>query len=78
MKSMETYKNLGGDSGVSSFEIGLDFIRVRFKDGAQYLYNYASAGSSKIEQMKSLASAGHGLNAYINRYARKSYARRER
>lgn len=31
---METYKNLGGDSGVSAFEIGDGYIKVKFSDGA--------------------------------------------
>ena len=35
---MERYKNIDGDSGVSEYEIGADFIRVRFSTGATYLY----------------------------------------
>jgi len=68
------YMNLNGSSGVASYEIAPDSIKVRFTDGAVYLYNYASAGPSKIEQMKSLARAGRGLNAYITKYAKYGYA----
>ena len=75
---MERYKNIGGDSGVAEYEIGPDFIRVKFKDGSVYLYTYASAGSQDIEQMKKLAVAGEGLNAFINRNVRKSYERKKR
>lgn len=71
---METYKNLNGDSGVRAYEIGNDSITVEFKDGSAYLYNYTSAGSSNIEQMKTLAIAGSGLNSYINKNVRKLYA----
>lgn len=75
---MERYKNLGGDSGVVAYEIGPDFIRVQFSDGAIYLYTYASAGSHNIEQMKQLATRGQGLNTFINTTVRKAYARKER
>ena len=75
---MERYKNLSGDSGVAAYEIGPDFIRVQFTDGAVYLYTYASAGSHNIEQMKQLARKGQGLNTFINTTVRKLYARKER
>ena len=75
---MERYKNVGGDSGVTGYEIGSDYIRVQFSDGSVYLYTYASAGSNNIEQMKKLATAGRGLNSFINRNVRKSYERKER
>ena len=71
---MEQYKNLSGQSGVSSYEIGNDSIKVRFKDGHVYLYNNASAGRTNIEHMKSLAIAGRGLNSFINTTVRKNYA----
>jgi len=71
---MEHYKNLGGQSGVASYEIGSDSIKVRFKDGHVYLYNSASAGSRNIEHMKSLATAGRGLNSFINTTVKKNYA----
>ena len=75
---MERYKNLSGDSGVVAYEIGSNFIRVQFSDGAVYLYNYASAGTDNIEHMKQLARNGQGLNSFINTTVRKAYARKER
>ena len=71
---MEQYKNLGGDSGVLAFEIGGDSIKVQFRDSSIYLYTNQSAGSQNIEQMKTLAIRGEGLNSFINRVVRKSYA----
>ncbi|HEX9805190.1 MAG TPA: hypothetical protein VGA67_05905 [Candidatus Dojkabacteria bacterium] len=71
---MERYKNLGGDSGVVAYEIGDDFIKVRFHDGSLYLYNYQSAGSNNIETMKELAIAGKGLNSFINKVVKNRYA----
>jgi|GEM_PF-121704 len=65
---METYKNLGGNSGVVAYLIGDDSIVVRFASGQHtfYRYTYASAGSEAVERMKSLAAAGRGLNGFIS------------
>lgn len=71
---MQRYANLGGDSGVTGFEIGSDRITVQFKGGATYLYTYASAGQTNIEEMKALALAGQGLNSFISRVVKKLYA----
>lgn len=71
---MNKYKNLGGDSGVSAYEIGPDSIIVQFNNGSIYSYTYQSAGRENIEQMKSLAIAGQGLNSFIMRNVRKAYA----
>lgn len=71
---MVRYKNLSGDSGVSAYEIGDDYIKVEFSDGSLYLYNYESAGSQNIEHMKTLAENGSGLNSFINTTVRKNYA----
>lgn len=61
----QTYADLDKDSGVSEYEIGEEYICVRFDDGSAYTYTYASAGAANIEKMKELASAGDGLNAFI-------------
>lgn len=71
---MEVYANVGGDSGITNYEIGKDFIRVKFSDGSIYEYTYESAGSENIEYMKELAIQGHGLNSYINKKVRTLYA----
>jgi hypothetical protein len=63
---MERYRDIDGDSGVTGYENGPDYIRVKFSDGSVYLYTHASAGSDNIEDMKRLAVAGEGLNAFIN------------
>jgi len=71
---MERYKNLGGDSGISAYEIGNDSITVQFSSGSVYLYTYQSAGRDNIEHMKKLAITGEGLNSFIMRNVRKAYA----
>lgn len=75
---MQVYRDINGDSGVSSYEIGEDSIRVQFSSGSIYLYTDASAGAQHIANMKALAARGDGLNAYINKHVRKRYARKER
>lgn len=74
---MQRYKNIGGDSGVYAYESGPGFIRVKFITGAIYLYTDASAGAQNIAEMKRLADLGNGLNAFINLYVKKLYARKE-
>lgn len=73
---MERYLDLSRSSGVSHYENGNDFIIVQFTDGAQYLYNYSSAGQENIEHMKVLAANGSGLNSFININVKKHYARK--
>ncbi len=71
---MPQYKDINGDSGVESYEIGEGSITVHFERGGSYLYTNASAGQNCIEEMHRLAKNGDGLNAYINRHVRKNYA----
>ncbi len=75
---MERYKNLGGNSGVVAYEVGPDFIRVQFFDGAIYRYTYSSAGAANVERMKQFAGNGQGLNTLINTTVRDAYAQKER
>jgi len=70
---MEIYKNLGGNSNVRAYEIGSDSITVQFGDGSTYVYTYRSAGQGNVEQMKTLAVAGSGLNSFIKRLVKKGY-----
>lgn len=73
---MAWYKNLGGDSGIDSYNVGADRIIITFTTGASYEYTYHSAGVDHIENMKSLAKQGQGLNSYINKYVKKRYSRK--
>lgn len=78
---MTDYKNLSEQSNVSRYQIGSDFIIVEFQtinnDGCNtYKYTYKSAGKNNIEEMKKLATAGKGLNSFINKYTRKDYERK--
>lgn len=71
---MESYRNLGGDSGVSAYEIGENYIKVKFHGNYKiYTYSYRKAGRNHVEQMKILARRGSGLNSYINMYVKYLY-----
>ncbi|AEW85173.1 hypothetical protein HUE46_13145 [Flavobacterium columnare] len=70
---MERYRNLSGTSAVYSYQIGNDFIKIRFASGAIYTYSYNKAGAYHINQMKTLALKGLGLNSYINRNVKYKY-----
>jgi len=62
-----SYRNIGGDSNVESYEIGADYISVKFFGTPKiYTYSYKKAGFHHVEAMKALAVAGDGLNSYIN------------
>lgn len=71
---MERYRNSSGNSGVYGYEIGNDYIRVKFSGTSKiYTYSYRKAGSNHVENMKSLARSGSGLNSYINSYVKFKY-----
>ena len=63
---MQTYRDINGDSGVSAYDFGDDWIIVQFKRGGTYEYRAAKIGYTHISTMKRLADSGDGLNAYIN------------
>ena len=70
---MKRYLDKAGNSGVESYQVSTDTIRVKFKTGQTYTYSYRSAGAQHIEQMKLLAEEGRGLATYINKYVRDNY-----
>jgi hypothetical protein len=75
---MKPYKDIGGDSGVMAYEIGDGSITVEFSKGGVYLYSNERPGSPHVAEMQRLAEAGDGLNAYINKFVRKNYAKKIR
>lgn len=73
---MELYRNRHGHSGVIAFEIGETFIKVKFRDGPIYLYDYGHPGKVAVEEMKRRARSGNGLSTYISQNVRENYARK--
>jgi hypothetical protein len=74
---VKAYSGVYRDSGISAYEAGADFIRVRFMEGGTYVYTYKSAGQDHIENMKALAASGKGLNSYINDYTKDAFEWKE-
>lgn len=74
---MEPYLNHSGDSGITDYEVGTDFIRVRFRGGATYRYSYLRPGQYHVDLMKALAVAGRRLGTYISQHVREQYERKE-
>ena len=70
---MERYKNLNGNSGVSNFALGDEWIEVEFLRKGIYRYTYKSAGRAQIEKMKQLARKGQGLSTYISQHTHNMY-----
>ena len=74
---MQRYRNVQGDSAIVAYETGPDYIRVQFKHGGTYEYDYASTGQFHVERMKVLAAAGEGLATFISKFVKTNYARRD-
>lgn len=66
MGVMKPYRNLSGDSGVAGYELGRNFIGVRFRSGEEYRYEAGRIGRKHLDAMRQLAEAGKGLATYIN------------
>lgn len=73
---MQPYQNLSGLSGVRYFELDEKYINVHFKNGSTYHYSYMMPGAVFVEEMKTLAQKGIGLNTFINQHVRKQYTAR--
>ena len=71
---MNRYQNLGDNSGIRSYDITYDSITILFSDGGLYVYDYETTGVDRVEEMKRLARNGKGLNSFISRVIKKSYA----
>ena len=75
--NLERYLNRAGDSGVTEYELGPDFIRVRFLGGVTYRYGKIRPGQDHVERMKAYAVAGRGLGTYISKNVRDLYESKE-
>jgi hypothetical protein len=75
---MTPYKNRSRNSGLSAYNIGADFIKIRFTTGPDvYVYDYLRPVRQTVERMKVLAVAGKGLSAFIATKVRDNYSRIE-
>ena len=65
---MQPYLHDGADTGVTEYEIGNDYIVVRFRSGRTYRYSHGRAGEVHVRRMKECARAGRGLSTYISQH----------
>ena len=63
---MQKYVDKNGDSGISDYEYDNNQIKIKFKFGKTYTYPSSKVGLTHFNNMRKLADAGDGLNAYIN------------
>lgn len=68
---MLKYGNGNGNSGITAYAIGEDYIDVKFRTGKVYRYKQCNIGRLQFLNMQVLAMLGSGLNAFINKHVRK-------
>jgi hypothetical protein len=72
---LKKYLNLSGNSGVTHYSIGKEYIKVWFVHAARpYIYDYVRPGRKHVELMKILAAAGKGLSTYISQQVKGNYS----
>lgn len=65
---MQPYANLSGNSGVESFAIIENGIKVKFRHNSKvYTYTVSLNGSQTITDMVNLANIGKGLSGFIGK-----------
>ena len=66
---MQRYKNINGNSGIQSYEIGSNYIKVIFKTSPTiYIYSTSKITKQHIEKMEALVRTGKGLGTYISQH----------
>jgi hypothetical protein len=65
---MQRYADHSRHSGIAAFELGEDYLDVRFTSGEVLHYTTRRPGARDVQHMKELALRGEGLAAYINRH----------
>ena len=73
---MQKYSGQIRRGGAVAFEIGPESIDVEFSSGWIYRFTYERPGALRVERMKELALAGHGLSTFISRHVKNRYESR--
>ncbi|MEE9328206.1 MAG: hypothetical protein V3U71_13050 [Cocleimonas sp.] len=63
---MTSYKNLAGNIGICSYEIGQKEIRVKFHSHKSVIFDKEQTNEEHYTEIEKLAKQGFGLNQYIN------------
>ncbi|MBY0494740.1 MAG: hypothetical protein K2Y23_11040 [Cyanobacteria bacterium] len=75
---MTPYRGHGKRHGVLAYEIQQDAIDIEFTSGWIYRFSYEKPGALRVERMKELAEAGHGLSMFISKHVKNRFASRRR
>jgi hypothetical protein len=67
-----------GNSGITAYAVGKDFIVVQFKSGDRYRYDHETPGPAHVTAMKQHAASGRGLATYISQHVGANYAEKLR
>ena len=67
---MREYGNGNGNSGITGYEIGTDYIDIEFRNAKVYRYKEANIGRLNFLNMIVAAIIGSGLNSFINKFIR--------
>jgi hypothetical protein len=63
------YRDLSGESGVTHYEVGDDWIDVWFKARTEpYRYRATRIGARHLRELARRAEAGKGLSTYISQH----------
>ena len=65
---MEAYKNTDKASNIEAYEIGPDYIKIKYTTNSISTYSYDKAGRNHVELLKNLAQSGSGVKRYIHKY----------
>ena len=63
---MTSYKNLAGNVGICSYELGEKKIRIKFHSKKSFIYDCSNSSEEHVLEMKRLAKQGFGLTHYID------------
>ena len=71
---MKAYRNGSGNSGITAYAIGNDYIDIQFRGGKVYRYKEANIGRLNFLNMQAAAIIGNGLNSFINQFVRRKHS----
>jgi hypothetical protein len=77
-RQFRRYKNVGGKSTITRYEIEKDAMNIEFSNNSSFRYTNQSSGREHIAKMKELAHAGKGLDTYIKANVKDNFERKIR
>jgi len=63
---MTSYKNLAGNVGICSYELGENEMRIKFHSHKNIIFDQQETDENHYNEMRVLATQGFGLHRYIS------------